>query len=518
MAKVSIQTRQTHSVVRPELHGQFLEHLGTCIDGGVWVGVDSAIPNVAGLRQDVVDALAHLEPPLVRWPGGCYADIYHWRNGIGPREQRPAVYNGNFGTHRIEHNELGTHEFMDLCARIGAKPWLNVNLLTGSVAEMVEWAEYCNRKDDTTLTRERAQNGSAEPFDVRYWGIGNEAWAGGGFYTPQSYAAEYRKYATAFPSFDKMTFGGENKIEHPMTLIAVGPDGNKPRERVAWTRQLFQSFAEFRPPRVDALDLHFYNWNIAHPEDTVTDFSEADWYRVLQGALEIEAVICEQYALIQEGLANYPEQEGPFQTTCDCRLIIGEWGNWHKQVADAPSALWQQSTMRDALTSAITLDIFHRHSDKLAAACAAQSVNVLNSLILTQGESTILTPTYHVFDLYKVHRGGVALGIAVDAEMLDQGLPGAFAFASERDGVVSVNLINVHFDQQQEVELEWDQPMTFITSRQLAGEQPTAHNTRENPEQVTIQPGAVPVGQGQFFKIALPPASVTVCQFRTQSA
>jgi len=208
MAKVSIQTRQTHSVVRPELHGQFLEHLGTCIDGGVWVGVDSAIPNVAGLRQDVVDALAHLEPPLVRWPGGCYADIYHWRNGIGPREQRPAVYNGNFGTHRIEHNELGTHEFMDLCARIGAKPWLNVNLLTGSVAEMVEWAEYCNRKDDTTLTRERAQNGSAEPFDVRYWGIGNEAWAGGGFYTPQSYAAEYRKYATAFPSFDKMTFGG----------------------------------------------------------------------------------------------------------------------------------------------------------------------------------------------------------------------------------------------------------------------------------------------------------------------
>lgn len=219
----------------------------------------------------------------------------------------------------------------------------------------------------------------------------------------------------------------------------------------------------------------------------MTDFAEQDWYRVLSGAMEIESVILQQYDLIQEGLAGYPEAEGPFANEHHCHLIIGEWGNWHQLTAGASSALWQQSTMRDALTSAITLDIFHRNSDKLRAACVAQTVNVLNSLILTQGEHTILTPHYHVFDLYKVHRGGQILDLELAAAILDQSVPALFSFASEKDGVISVNLIHA----------------------QLAEEQ-----TIEHPTQVCIQEGPEPRGRGQNWQVTLPAASVTVCQFR----
>ncbi len=513
MSTVKIQTQLKQGLVPAELHGQFLEHLGTCIDGGIWVGEDSPIPSYNGLRKDVVDALARIAPPLVRWPGGCFADMYHWRSGIGPRELRPATYNGNFGTHTVEKNGFGTHEFMDLCRRIGAKPWLNVNMLTGSVAEMVEWAEYCNREDETTLSQERAANGDPNPFDVSFWGIGNEAWAGGGFYTAEGYVAEYRKYSTAFPSFDKLFFGADNTPRHPMKLIAVGPDGNKPKERMAWTKQLFAAFSEFRPPRLDALDLHFYNWNIEHPDDQVTDFDSVDWYRVLFGAMDIESVIIEQAALIEEGLRNYPQAEGPFAAEHACQLIIGEWGNWHRFSPDAPSALWQQCTMRDALTSAITLDIFHRNSDKLRAACVAQTVNVLNSLILTSGDQTVLTPNYHVFDLYQVHRGGQMLGLSLDCPVQDQVVPELFSFASEKDGVVSVNLINSRMSDAQTVDLTFDAAMTFVSSRQLASDLPTDHNSILEPDRVTIKTGAIPAGLNQSWNIDLPAASVTVCQF-----
>lgn len=514
MTKVTIHTRSKQGIIHPELHGQFLEHLGTCIDGGIWVGEDSLIPNDGGLRQDVVTALARIAPPLLRWPGGCFADMYHWRNGIGPRPDRPATYNGNFGTHAVESNAFGTHEFMKLCRLIGAKPWLNVNMLTGSVAEMVEWAEYCNREDDTTLARERAAHGSPAPFDVHFWGIGNEAWAGGGFFTAEGYAAEYRKYATAFPSFEKLVFGGDMTPKKPVTLIAVGPDGNKPKERIEWTKSLFKAFGEFRQPRLDALDLHFYNWNIQDPADTVTDFSEQDWYRVLSGAMEIESVILQQYDLIQEGLAGYPQAEGPFANEHHCQLIIGEWGNWHQMTAGAPSALWQQSTMRDALTSAITLDIFHRSSDKLRAACMAQTVNVLNSLILTQGEHTILTPHYHVFDLYQVHRGGQILKLDLTATTLAQTVPELFSFASEKNGLVSINLIHAQLAAEQTIELVFDQAVRFVSSRLLASDHPTDYNSVEHPNLVCIQEGPVPQGHDQTWQVTLPAASVTVCQFQ----
>ncbi len=258
------------AVIDEKLHGQFIEFLGSCIKDGIWVGEASEIPNYQGLRKDVVDALAEIAPPIMRWPGGCYADTYHWRNGIGDMQSRPVVFNSNFGTMEPENNHFGTHEFMRFCRMIGAAPWLSINMLSGSVAEMREWAEYCNRPEGTTLAEERSQNGDREPFGVEYWGIGNESWAGGGNYTPQSYAAEYRKFATAFPATPQagVPFKPFEK------MIAVGPDGNKPKERVKWTEEFFEEYAKYRQPPLYGYDLHFYNWNISDPEDHVTSFSE----------------------------------------------------------------------------------------------------------------------------------------------------------------------------------------------------------------------------------------------------
>ncbi|MDD2534473.1 MAG: alpha-L-arabinofuranosidase C-terminal domain-containing protein [Eubacteriales bacterium] len=513
MDKIFVSFQQSGQI-QPELHGQFLEHLGTCIDGGIWVGEDSTIANDQGLRHEVVAALERLAPPLVRWPGGCFADTYHWRDGIGPRDKRPATYNANFGTHTIEKNGFGTHEFMALCRRIGAKPWLNVNMLSGTVAEMVEWAEYCNRDEGTALAAERKAHGDATPFAVDYWGIGNESWAGGGNYTPEGYVAEYRKYATAFPGFVKTSMKDWMTVKDPTVLIAVGPDGNKPLERVQWTKRLFKAFADFRQPRLHAIDLHFYNWNIETPQDTVTTFNEADWYRVLAGAMEIESVIHEQYRLIEDGLAEYPVVEGPFAQKHHCDLIIGEWGNWHSLDPNAPSALWQQSTIRDALTTAITLDIFHRNCDKLKAACVAQTVNVLNALILTDGEATILTPSYHVFDLYKVHRNGQRLDCDIQTAPSQAGVPETFGFASEKAGIISVNIIHADMRLAKTIELSFAGHVEFIAAQTLHSDSPLAFNSAENPNRVCPRPAQTPEFDGEKWLIEAPAASVSVYQFR----
>ena len=200
--EVKISDRKKEAVIAPELHSQFIEFLGGCIYDGIWVGEDSDIPNYKGIRRDVVDALKEIEPPVMRWPGGCFADTYHWKNGIGKREDRPVTYNENFGTFEVDHNQFGTHEFMEFCEMLGAKPWLGVNVLSGSVGEMRDWVEYCNRSEETDLSNLRKENGHKEAFGVEYWGIGNEAWAGGGTMTPELYAQEYRKYSSAMPSCD----------------------------------------------------------------------------------------------------------------------------------------------------------------------------------------------------------------------------------------------------------------------------------------------------------------------------
>lgn len=492
--------------INPALHGQFIEFLGTCIDDGIWVGPDSAIPNTAGVRQGVLDALRELQPPVLRWPGGCYADTYHWRDGIGDPAQRPTTFNENFGTYELDDHAFGTDEYLRLCEAVGAEPWININMMSGSVAEMRDWMEYVNRAAGTDLARLRAQNGHEAPYGVRCWGIGNESWAGGGMMTPSSYADRYRTYAAAMPSFVNSVF--DTSERYP---IAVGPDGNKPRERVEWTRDFFRNLASHRQPPIAGYDLHFYNWNIDHEDDTPTRFDQAGWDRVIQGSLELEAVIREQWDLIQEGLALIPDPEGSLETRLTrVDLIVGEWGNWHRDAFYARPALFQQVTMRDAITTALTLDILQRNADKVSMACNAQTVNVLNSVILTEGEHTIRTPNFDVFMMYRAHREATALAV----QPVDEA-SGVHAFASVADDVVLVNLTNVSMTDETEVELQFAVPVSLEEIETLAADEPTRHNTVAEPDAVRRRATRLATDAARTHIVRLPAGSVNVVHART---
>ena len=503
MNKIRVFTDKKKGVISPELHSHFVEFLGSCIYDGIWVGEDSEIPNIHGLRKDLVEAMKKIQPPVIRWPGGCFADTYHWRDGIGPKDFRPIRYNENFGTYEVDTNQFGTHEFMEFCELVGARPWLNVNLMTGSVAEMREWAEYCNRAQDTTLSRERAANGHPEPFKVELWGIGNEAWDGGGKYTAESYAEEYRRYASAMPSFRNPLNPEESMGE--IKLIASGADGNKPKERVAWTKDFFGEMAKYRKPTLHAVDLHFYNWNI--PNMVEGEFTQEDCERVIRGCQELEEVIKEQAQLIQEGLEAIPESEwffpGP-KPTCD--LYVGEWGNWHGYSFRARPALYQNSTMLDAITSALTLDIFHRNCDTVKLACVAQSVNVLNSLFLTKGSQTLLTPTYHVFDLYQVHRGGEAVELS-----LEQQGENLYAFASAKEDRLYLNVVHTGADATV-VDLEGIAGNP-VSVKVLNADDLNEKNTFEDPEHLVIREGILPEKQENTWKMKIPGYSINVFEF-----
>lgn len=504
--EVKVSDRKKEVVIAPELHSQFIEFLGSCIYDGIWVGEDSDIPNYKGIRRDVVDALKEIEPPVMRWPGGCFADTYHWKNGIGKREDRPVTYNENFGTFEVDHNQFGTHEFMEFCEMLGAKPWLGVNVLSGSVGEMRDWVEYCNRSEETDLSNLRKENGHKEPFGVEYWGIGNEAWAGGGTMTPELYAQEYRKYSSAMPRCDfRNAKPGEG-----LKLIACGPDGNKPKERVRWTRDFFAALAHYRQPQIDAMDLHFYNWNMEQGDWSDVEFDEAAWDRVIESCFELEDVIEEQYDLIQEGLASFPEEEGFFATGAPhCDLIVGEWGNWHGSSFLARPALYQQCTMRDAITTALTLDIFHRNCDKVKMACVAQTVNVLNALILTEKEHTVLTPNYDVFLMYKVHRG--ARPMKLKKKDLD---PKIHLFASCKGDEIYVNVVNADCKRAKDVTLHFEEDMETVSTETLRGDSITDYNSVECPDKVRRKAGSLPEYGKDGFVFHAEAASVNVLKFR----
>lgn len=503
---VKINLNQKKGRINKELHSHFIEFLGGCIYDGIWVGEDSKIPNYEGIRKDVADALKNLNPPVIRWPGGCYADTYHWRNGIGPRSQRPVTYNENFGTYELDTNQFGTHEFMKLCGLVGAKPWLNINMMTGNSAEMRDWMEYCNREEETTLAAERKANGAAEPFNVELWGIGNEVWAGGGCMTPESYANLYRTYASSFPNFISLENGGKPRVQ--MKRIASGPDGNRPKERVEWTKSFFREMAKARRPMLDGYDLHFYNWNLEKLEQKETDFDEHDWDQVIQGCMELEEVILEQAKLIEEGLQAIPEEEGYFKSPKpSCDLIVGEWGNWHGAAFTNRPALYQQCTMRDAITTALTLDIFHRNCGIVKMACVAQTVNVLNSLILTEGETCILTPNYDVFDMYQVHRDAEALDVkGAEDEKL-------YVFASEKEEYVYVNLVNADMTREQEVRVVFSEEIHYQSGKVLESGNPHDCNTKEAPDKIRAKDAEAPIQEGGEFIVNMNPASIQVLCF-----
>jgi alpha-N-arabinofuranosidase len=485
-ATITVHLDRPVGTIRPELYGHFAEHLGGCVDGGLWVGEDSPIPNFGGLRADAIEALRKLNPPVLRWPGGCFADDYHWPDGVGPRRERPRTVNIWWGQ-TVENNHFGTHEFLNLCRFLGAEPYLAGNVGSGSPREMRDWVEYCNFPGDSTLARRRSANGSPAPFGVRYWGVGNENWNCGGSFCPEDYAAEYKRFATYLRDF------GNTKL----FLIACGPDGND----LDWTRRFFTKLGK-KFERLHGYAAHYY-CGTAGP--SATEFDVGQWYELLYKAARIEKLILEQRALMDE-----------FDPQRRVGLVIDEWGTWHLPTPGRnPAFLWQQNTLRDALAAAVTLDTFNRHADKLAMCNVAQVANVLQAMILAEGEKLVVTPTYHVFDLYQVHQGAQALVTTVEAPALpvalgDQraSLAGLMGSASMKDGVLTLSFVNPHASFPLEVEIGLPSAPREVSGSVLRHEDLAAHNTFEEPGVVT--PVALNEGclRGNIY--VAPPASVNV--------
>ena len=436
MQKILINPAHSKGTINKNIYGHFAEHLGRCIYQGLFVGKDSEIPNVNGMRTDVVEALKHIKVPVLRWPGGCFADEYHWEDGIGPQEGRKRMVNTNWGG-VVEDNSFGTHEFLELCEQLGCEPYINANVGSGTVREMAEWVEYLNSDGDSTVVRRRWANGRKEPGNVKYWGVGNESWGCGGNMRPEYYADEYRRYQTFCRKY------GENKLYK----IACGPNAGDYKRTDTVMRQAGKN--------MDALSLHYYtvphNWE---HKGSATVFGWEDYLITLRGAMHMETLVTNHLAI----MTRYdPEHK--------VGLIVDEWGGWYDvEPGTNPGFLYQQNTMRDAMIAAITLNIFNSHCDRVVMANLAQTVNVLQAVILTEGDKMVLTPTYHVFDLYKAHQDARGLDCIVEAEQVEMPeradrsddvatLPMLTASASEKDGVITLTAANLNPDEPKDVEV-----------------------------------------------------------------
>ncbi len=446
-----------HTIDR-NIYGHFSEHLGRCIYRGFWVGEDSPIPNVRGIRRDVVEALRRIRIPVLRWPGGCFADAYHWKDGVGPKADRPSMINTHWGG-VTENNHFGTHEFLDLCAQLGCEPYICGNVGSGTVQEMAEWIEYITFDGRSPMADWRRANGRDLPWKLRFFGIGNENWGCGGSMRPEFYADVYKRFQTYV----------RNLSGNRIFKIACGSYG----ENYIWTEVLMREAGD----RMHGLSYHYYTvpggWQ---NKNSATDFSEADWFETLILAGRIEEYIAKHAAVMDR-----------FDPEKKVGMIVDEWGTWYEvEPGTNASFLFQQNTLRDALVAGLTLNIFNRHGDRVRMANLAQTVNVLQALILTEGEKMLLTPTYHVFDMYQVHQDAIALPAELECaayRLGEQEIPGLSVSASrDGDGTIHISLCNLNPRREAPVEilLAGAAPKS-VSGRLLTAEAMSAHNTFSDP-------------------------------------
>jgi alpha-N-arabinofuranosidase len=476
---VAIRANVEQGTIRPELHSHFAEHLGTCTYGGLWVGRNSPIPNINGHRKAAVEYLKALGVPVLRWPGGCFADDYHWRDGIGAPEKRPRRVNLWWGGY-TEDNSFGTHEFVELCRLIGAEPYFAGNVGSGTPAELREWIEYCNFPKGSTLSDERAANGSSEPFNVKYWGVGNENWGCGGTMTPEEYSGHFRRYATYT--------GSRNGVlgTRPF-LIACGPNRND----LEWTRRFLET-SKTRLQQISGFAMHFYQ----NGREAATKFS-------------VEAMR-EQFGLIDAMDAAIIQQHGilrGYEPQGRIGMLIDEWGVWDRIQPDDEKRygkLFQQITMRGAVAAAMGLNVFHRHADKLVMCNIAQIVNVLHAMLLTDGDKCVRTTSYYAFELEKPHRGATALRIDND-----DAKPMALSVsASKKDGALAMTFANPSHEETRAVTCSIDGAKAgAATARLLHHSDFNAFNSFEAPDTVTPKSHDVTAAQGGL-RFDLPPMSV----------
>lgn len=446
------------------IYGQFAEHLGACVYEGIWVGEDSPIPNTKGYRNDALEALRALKVPVLRWPGGCFADDYHWRDGIGDPAKRPVLINNNWGGTQ-EDNSFGTHEFFNLCELAGIEPYLSVNIGSGTVQEAAQWIEYVTAPNGP-MAAERAANGRKEPWKLKWVGIGNESWGCGGNMRPEYYSDVYRRYSTYM----------RNQPDNHLFRIASGASDYDYK----WTRTLMDRIG---PNNMNGLSLHYYTvarWDGS--KGSATDFNEADYYSTIGKALEIDTVLRKHTVIMDE-----------FDPKNRVGLMVDEWGTWFdEEPGSTPGHLRQQNSMRDAMVAALTLNTFHRHSKRVKMANIAQLANVLQAMWLTQGDRFIVTPTYHVFRMYTPHHDAleIPLNFTADTFKAENGRPVVTFDASASqaaDGSVTVSLVNPTLDQKHSVSLDIPQlkGLKAVSAEILTADTPQSHNTFEAPETVT---------------------------------
>ena len=457
-AKIKVNLANQGAVISKNIYGHFSEHLGRCIYGGLFVGEGSPIPNVNGMRTDVVEALRNIKVPVLRWPGGCFADEYHWEDGIGPKESRKRMVNTNWGG-VVEDNSFGTHEFLELCEQIGCEPYINANVGSGTVREMAEWVEYLNSEGDSTVVKKRWANGRKDPWGVKFWGVGNENWGCGGNMRPEYYADEFRRYNTYCRNY------GRNRLYR----IACGPS----EADLNWTENLMKIAGK----HCDAITVHYYtvptgDWSV---KGSATEFDQENYYETLRRTWRMEEVI----RLNLEVMDKYDPDHR-------VGMIVDEWGTWYDvEPGTNPGFLYQQNTMRDAMVAAINLNIFNSHADRVVMANLAQTVNVLQSVILTDGDQMVKTPTYHVFDLFKAHHDATLLPAEVECAELN-GFRQVTASASVKENVVTLTAANLHAEQAEKVLLEIAGcEVKNVTARILTGDM-HARNTFEDQHAVEI--------------------------------
>lgn len=463
MSKLYINAGNRKSKISKEIYSHFSEHLGRCIYGGLYVGEDSAIPNTNGMRNDVVGALKNIRVPALRWPGGCFADEYHWMDGIGEKSKRKKLINTNWGG-VLEDNSFGTHEFLELCRQLGCEPYISGNLGSGTVQEMHDWVEYMTFDGVSPMAELRRANGHPEPWKLKFFGFGNESWGCGGNMRPEYYADEFRRYQTF----------AHNYSGNELYRIACGPNGDD----YAWTETVMRLAGKF----MNALSLHYYtvpnNWQ---DKGSATEFTEADWYKTLRKTFFMEELIAHHTSIMDR---YDPEHK--------VGLIVDEWGTWYNaEPGTNPSFLYQQNTMRDALVAAVNLNIFNKHSDRVVMANIAQIVNVLQSVILTDGDKIILTPTYHVFDLFKDHQDATLVESFVEAETIGDGedtVPGLQESASvSEDGTVHVTLANLSTHKAYPVETALAGMNAKSVTARILTNRYNALNTFGAPDTVKIE-------------------------------
>ena len=487
---LSIKKAEKPTTINKNIYGHFAEHLGRCIYGGFFVGDTSKIPNTAGVRNDIIAALKELKIPNLRWPGGCFADTYHWKDGIGPKENRPTIVNQWWGG-TTEDNSFGTHDFLNLCEVLEAEPYLAGNIGSGTVQELADWVQYVNFAGKSPMSDLRKKNGRNEPWKVKFWGVGNEAWGCGGNMTPEYYSGEYRKYATFMSDWENT--GG-------ITRIASGSNGAD----YNWTEVLMKNIPT---NMLGGLGVHHYaviNWN---KKGDAVNFTEDQYFETMKSALKMEELVTKHSAIMDK----YDPQK-------KVTMAVDEWGGWYEvEKGTNPGFLYQQNTMRDAMIAGTTLNTFNNHADRIRMANLAQCVNVLQAVILTDKAKMILTPTYHIMKMYRVHQDAELLPVSFNSSMYTfegKSLPAISASASkDKSGLVHISLANIDSKKDNTVTIDLAElGLKNVTGTILSSKKLQDYNSFDKPNAIEPKEFKGFKNAKGKLEVTLPPFSVVVLE------